>query len=125
MIDDVLRELRRHPLQVPVRLALMLLLSTKGAVEFGRAASTLGVKPGTLWHHVKRLEEEGYVRMRRGITIHGPRTLLEATEKGVRETMNYLRLLQRLLSLGGGGVVLQDSSSGGVGPRQALQPFHR
>jgi len=92
----------------------MLLLVNRRRIEFSSAARALGVKPGTLWHHVERLEREGLLRIRKGFTLHGPRTFLEATEEGVRETVRYVQLLHSLISAGGG---MQGSSSEGRGSR--------
>jgi len=48
-----------------VRLAVMLYLSVRGKTRFMEIAKGLGLSPGRLAHHLKALEEKGYVKVNR------------------------------------------------------------
>lgn len=48
-----------------VRLAVMLFLSVRGRARFMEVAEGLGLSAGRLAHHLKALEEKGYMRVNR------------------------------------------------------------
>lgn len=48
-----------------VRLAVMLFLSVRGKARFMKVAEGLGLSPGRLAHHLKALEEKGYIMVDR------------------------------------------------------------
>ncbi len=88
----------RHPLSSPPRLAVMLLLVARGAMEFSRLQKALGMTPGNLWSHLEKLKSQDYISTKYVFSPAGPRLVVEPTEKGIRETIAYAELLRRLLS---------------------------
>jgi len=98
-IKDVLRKLRRHVLSSPVRLAVALTLFVKGGMEFGELQRALEIAPGTLWSHLAKMNEEGVVRLRKKLTPFGPRTIVELTDRGKEIVVEYVRAIDKLISL--------------------------
>ncbi len=94
---EALERLRRSPLRAPVRLAVMLLLAARPKVEFEELRRALGITPGNLWSHIEKLREAGLVKLYyRPLLRGGPRLMLEATDNGVQELLNYLEALRAL-----------------------------
>jgi DNA-binding MarR family transcriptional regulator len=91
------RELiENHALGSPVRLSIMLYLLPRGRVLFRDLLEILEVTPGNLDSHLKRLEKERYVKLKK-VIVDRPRTAVEITEKGAREVGGYLKALKNLV----------------------------
>ena len=91
------RELiENHALGNPIRLSIMLYLLPRGEVLFKELVEILEISPGNLDSHLKRLEKEGCVRIKK-IIADRPRTSVEITEKGAVETGKYLRMLKGII----------------------------
>ncbi|NJE11008.1 transcriptional regulator [Thermococcus sp. MAR1] len=96
---EALRELsRNHTLGNPVRLGIMLYLLPRGRVLFKELLQVLEVTPGNLDSHLRALEKAGYVEIYK-VFADRPRTAVRITEKGAKETGDYLRALKEALSL--------------------------
>ena len=94
---EALRELNRnHTLGNPVRLGVMLYLLPRGRVLFRDLLKVLEVTPGNLDSHLKALEKAGYIEIYKVIADR-PRTAVRITEKGVKETAEYLKSLRKVL----------------------------
>lgn len=52
-----------------------------------------------MYTHLKRMEDEGYVRTRRVITPLGFRTMIELAKKGIEAYKRLLEELQKVISL--------------------------
>lgn len=103
-LKEALRWLRKSPLQSPARLAIMLLLASRDAVEFGELQRLLGLTPGNLWSHIEKLRERGLVEVSyRPRLRQGPRMVVKPTEEGLRVLLMHLRYLRILEALGGLG----------------------
>jgi len=94
-----LLRLRNHVLAAPARLAIMLLLVARGGLDFATLQKALEMTPGNLWSHLRRLEEQGFIKQRYRFTPLGPRLVIEPTNKGVRETISYLNELREATTL--------------------------
>jgi len=93
----MLRELvKNHVLGNAIRLSIMIYLLPRGRVLFKDLQEILGVTPGNLDSHLRRLESEGYVKTRKLIADR-PRTVVEITEKGAEEVGKYLRSLKNVV----------------------------
>ncbi|ABL78353.1 transcriptional regulator [Thermofilum pendens] len=77
------------------RFAIVTLLYAVGPMTVGELKRALGFSWGDLDSKLRSLEERGYVSARKVLTLAGPRTLVELTEKGVRA---YEELRARLRS---------------------------
>ncbi len=98
VIQELLAVVRGHVLESAPRLGVMLLLYARGTMEFNELQRELGLKPGTLWSHLCRLKERGMIKVYRKLTLKGPRLVVEATDKGLQETIRYVEAYRRLLS---------------------------
>jgi len=93
---EKLAKLKGHVLSNPVRLGIMVYLLSRGIVSFTSLQRVLDLTPGNLDSHVRTLEREGYVRVKKVISGR-PKTAIVLTELGAEETEKYLRELRKLL----------------------------
>ncbi len=98
-VKEILRKMRRHTLSSPVRLVIALLLFVRGGMEFNELQRALELAPGTLWSHLIKLSEDGIVRLRRRLTPFGPRLVIDLTDKGREIVVDYIKDLDKLISL--------------------------
>jgi DNA-binding MarR family transcriptional regulator len=87
---------KNHALGNPIRLGIMLYLLPRGRALFRDIQRVLDVTPGNLDSHLKALEREGYVEVFKVIADR-PRTAVRITDKGARETLNYLKTLRQVI----------------------------
>jgi len=93
---EAFRRLKGNPLNNPIRLGIMVFLLSKERATFKTLQDILELTPGNLDSHLKALEREGYVVLRKAITDR-PRTIVVITEKGARETREYLKMLREII----------------------------
>ncbi len=93
---EVLKKIKGHVLNNPIRLGIMVYLLSKGKSSFKTLQDLLEVTPGNLDSHLRALEKEGYVELRKAI-MDRPRTIVVVTGRGVEETRKYLAELKRLV----------------------------
>ena len=103
---EALKKLARtNPvLASPTRLAIMLLLAIKRKMYFTELQKALALTPGNLGSHLRKLEEAGYVRIRKVLTRIRPLTLVKIQPEGevaLYEYMDVLRSALRGLKRGG------------------------
>ena len=84
-----------------VRVKVLALLYGVKYCEFNYLLKKLGTSPGNLWTHLKKLEKEGYVEVKKYPLKKGVRTIVKITEKGTEKFREYLN---ELLKLSGGEV---------------------
>ena len=97
---EALRKLARaNPvLSSPARLAIMLLLAIKRKMYFSELQKALGLTPGNLGSHLKRLEEAGYIKVRKVLTRIRPLTLVSIRPEGEAALYRHMELLKSALS---------------------------
>ena len=87
-------------IHVPARLRIMVTLAALGAgdtLEFTRLQDMLGLTPGNLITHLRKLEEAGYISMEKiGIGVWS-RTLVGLTSRGRAALDAYTEALRGLL----------------------------
>ncbi|HDJ84064.1 MAG TPA: hypothetical protein ENG44_03580 [Desulfurococcaceae archaeon] len=83
----------------PKRFLIASLLYMLGPQTMSFIQKALKIPWGPLYTHLKRMEDEGYVRTRRVITPLGPRTMIELTERGIEAYKRLLNELQKITSL--------------------------
>jgi DNA-binding transcriptional ArsR family regulator len=82
-----------------VRMSLMgLLANSSEPVTFGDLLEALSLTKGNLSSHMKRLEEEGLVKVKKEFVNRVPRTTYECTQSGRKELKECLVQIQSLLS---------------------------
>jgi DNA-binding MarR family transcriptional regulator len=74
----------------------MFLIFLNKAVGFTELQRLLKLTPGNLDHHVKTLENAGYVKIRKKISWR-PLNVVEITQKGVEAFRNYTSNLKLML----------------------------
>jgi len=72
-----------------VRLAIALYLSIKGKARFSEVARGLGISAGKLAHHLRMMEEAGYVKVERVLDDLRGREL-RLTPEGARALMDFI-----------------------------------
>jgi DNA-binding MarR family transcriptional regulator len=82
----------------PARLMLLAYLSEVESADFLFVANQTGLTRGNLSSHMTRLEEAGYVEVKKEFVDRIPRTLLRATKKGRAALRQYRRMMQKALS---------------------------
>ncbi len=94
----MLKELaKKNVLGNPIRLGIMIYLLTRERAFFKELQDVLAVTPGNLDSHLRTLEREGFVKIKKAIADR-PRTVVIITEKGADETKKYLKLLKEILN---------------------------
>ena len=88
-----------HPMLFDrVRLAIMAHLSFASApVDFSALLDDLALTKGNLSTHMKKLEDQGLVKVNKKFVGRKPRTTYRCTAKGKKEVQNYLLTIETVL----------------------------
>ena len=88
-----------HPILFDrVRLAIMAHLSFASTpVEFKVLVDDLKLTKGNLSTHMKKLEDQGFVRIEKRFISRKPRTTYRCTAKGKKEIRHYLSTIEAVL----------------------------
>ncbi|NPA06561.1 MAG: helix-turn-helix domain-containing protein [Chloroflexi bacterium] len=78
-------------------MAALSALGPEREVEFGLLQRALGFTPGNLGSHLRKLEEAGYVEVRKTFVQRRPRTYIRLTERGAQAFREHVLALQELL----------------------------
>lgn len=78
------------------RFSIVYLLFLKRKIGFIQLKDLLGLTPGNLDHHLKKLEGAGLIRNRRVLSWR-PLVVVEITSEGVETFRNYIVRLKSLL----------------------------
>lgn len=81
-----------------VRLAVMAYLSGADAADFNELKAKVGGTDGNLSVHLRKLEEAGYVAVRKTFQGRKPRTICRLTGKGRSAWISYIERLQALIA---------------------------
>ena len=80
-----------------VRLALSVLLSRNDALSFKRLKELTNETDGSLGSHLKKLEDAGYIRVRKTFVDRKPVSWYSLTGKGRKALSSHADGLQRLI----------------------------
>jgi DNA-binding MarR family transcriptional regulator len=81
-----------------VRLAIMAHLSfASRPVDFNALLDDLALTKGNLSTHMKKLEDQGLVKIEKKFVGRKPRTTYRCTTKGKKEVRNYLSTIETVL----------------------------
>ena len=83
-----------------VRLAICILLSRTDALSFSRFKELLEQTDGNLGAQLRRLEDEGYVALKREFTDRKPVTWYSLTARGRSALRAHVRAIKSLLEAG-------------------------
>ncbi len=81
-----------------VRLAITVLLARHGEISFARFKQQLELTDGNLGAQLRRLEDEGYVRLRRDFVDRKPVTWYALTQAGRDALERHLGALNALIA---------------------------
>lgn len=84
-------------LRHPVRLAVCVLLSRHDALNFSRLKTVLGETDGSLGAHLRRLEDERYLSVRKALDGRRPASWYALTRTGRTALEAHLDGLDRLI----------------------------
>ena len=99
-MKHLLEKLETTKLDNRIRLGIMSMLMVNDWVEFGAFKEMLGLTDGNLASHMKVLEAEGYVEMRKIFVGRKPQTSYTATIAGRNAFNDHLAALEALLKSG-------------------------
>ncbi len=95
-----------HPEKLPqldpvihsrIRLAVLSILISVKKASFTYLKETIGTTDGNLSVNLTKLEEAGYISVKKSFVAKKPRTTCAVTEKGRRAFSSYLKALEGLL----------------------------
>jgi len=86
-----------HILSQNTRLVIMITLITKKKIIFNELQKILGITPGNLDSHLKKLEYQKYVEIKKLLVNNSPRTIIIITSKGYQSTTLYISKLKKTL----------------------------
>jgi DNA-binding HxlR family transcriptional regulator len=80
-----------------VRLGILVLLSVHGTIDFTSLKESLKVTDGNLSQHLRKLEEGGYIRVRKTFVKRRPKTTYTLTPLGRKRLAKYLEQMEKFL----------------------------
>ena len=83
-----------------LRLAIISLLVSNGKSDFGELKKLTSATSGNISIQLKKLEEAGYVILRKGFLNNYQHTSVESTEYGINAFENYVKAIRRYLHAG-------------------------
>lgn len=86
-----------------VRLAIAVLLARHDEISFSRFKEQLELTDGSLGAQLRRLEDDGYVSLRRDFVARKPVTWYKLTRAGRKALDQHLGTLKALISEAAGG----------------------
>jgi DNA-binding MarR family transcriptional regulator len=79
------------------RLAILSALVSPGRMEFVEMRDLLALTQGNLSVHASKLEQAGYIRVKKDFADKKPRTTFEITDAGRAALVEHLRKLKTIL----------------------------
>jgi DNA-binding MarR family transcriptional regulator len=86
----------------PARLAIIASLAGCESADFIFLLNTTGLNKGNLSAHTIKLEQAGYIEVRKGYIGRSPHTLYRLTDKGRKALKLYQTQIRRLMAQLGG-----------------------
>ncbi|HDI82480.1 MAG TPA: ArsR family transcriptional regulator [candidate division WOR-3 bacterium] len=80
-----------------VRLGILTFLARNGETDFGTLKKALDVTDGNLSRHLRVLEEEGIINVKKTFVKRRPRTYYKLTNMGKKRFNRYLQVLEDIL----------------------------
>ncbi len=82
----------------PARMAVISLLSVVEESDFTFLMSSTGLTQGNLSSHLAKLEEAGYVEIKKTFKGKRPHTIARLTDSGQAELNQYIKTIKEFLS---------------------------
>lgn len=80
-----------------VRLGIMTMLLAQEWCDFTAFKDNLNLTDGNLASHIKALEEDGYIEVRKSFIGKRPNSSYRATKHGKKAFLNHLETLQQII----------------------------
>jgi DNA-binding HxlR family transcriptional regulator len=80
-----------------IRLAIMAVLVSAGEADFNFLKDKVNATDGNLSVHLKKLEDAGYLSVKKEFLDRKPRTSYSLTQKGTTALENYVDRLEKLI----------------------------
>lgn len=80
-----------------IRLAILSILVSVKEADFNYLKKTIGTTDGNLSTHLSKLEEAGYVKLKKSFKGKKPLTTCSSTKKGKDAFSKYLKALEDLI----------------------------
>jgi DNA-binding transcriptional ArsR family regulator len=86
-------------IHAPIRLAILSVLISVENANFTFLKENTGTTDGNLSTHLSKLEEAGYIRIKKKFVGKKPQTLCFITEKGRNAFMEYLNQMEQIVKI--------------------------
>jgi DNA-binding MarR family transcriptional regulator len=96
-MKDLISNLNKH-FESRVRLGVMSILMVNDWVDFSGLKELLNVTDGNLASHIKSLEAEGYIEVKKQFVANKPNTSYRATLEGRKAFDSHLEALENLIN---------------------------
>jgi len=80
-----------------IRLGIMSILMVNDEIDFNSIKSLLEITDGNLASHIKALEKNQYVAVKKQFVGRKPKTSYQSTDLGKLEFTNHIKALEKLL----------------------------
>ncbi len=80
----------------PARMGIVASLMTRTVATFSDLKELLSLTQGNLGVHLKKLEDEGYVKVTKEFVARRPRTSAQITARGRRAFLRHVEQLRRI-----------------------------
>jgi DNA-binding MarR family transcriptional regulator len=97
-MKEVIANLNKH-FESRVRLGVMSILMVNDWVDFSTLKELLNVTDGNLASHIKSLESEAYIEVKKQFVANKPNTSYRATIEGRKAFEIHLEALENLISI--------------------------
>lgn len=84
-------------IHAPTRLAILSILVTVESANFSYLKESTGTTDGNLSTHLTKLEESGYIKIRKTFQGKKPQTICAITAKGRKAFQMYLEQLEQIV----------------------------
>ncbi|MBN1797492.1 MAG: transcriptional regulator [Spirochaetales bacterium] len=81
-----------------IRLAMIAVLASVAEIEFVTLKEKVGATDGNMSTHTKKLEEAGYIKVRKTFIKRKPTTFYSLSEKGRNAFKNYIKQIENMIS---------------------------
>jgi DNA-binding MarR family transcriptional regulator len=81
-----------------IRLAIIAVLAVVDEIEFTALKSKVGATDGNMSTHTKKLEDAGYMKLRKTFIKRKPTTFYSLSEKGRIAFENYIKQIENMIT---------------------------
>lgn len=96
-MKDILQKINNKAFDNRIRLGIMSMLMVNEWVSFTTLKEILELEDGNLASHIKVLEKENYIEVRKQFVARKPQTTYQATVTGRKAFNDHLTALENLL----------------------------